>query len=183
VTHSALLFRLLGLRWRRDDEGGAHRVDDQAFYQLLDKTGSPTTFICSTKSCGSGRTTTITIARTERLVAKPRTSDFSQKRGLKSYRSPENLHEKFGRGDWIRTSDPLRPRQVRYQAALRPDKLHIIPWQRSERRASERFDVSASRRKSKHPRRFRRRALRSSGSSPGSRSRARTSRRSRCRTS
>jgi hypothetical protein len=27
----------------------------------------------------------------------------------------------FGRGDWIRTSDPLRPRQVRYQAALRPD--------------------------------------------------------------
>ena len=34
MTHSALLFRLLGLRWRRDDEGGAHRVDDQAFYQL-----------------------------------------------------------------------------------------------------------------------------------------------------
>ena len=29
--------------------------------------------------------------------------------------------ERFGRGDWIRTSDPLRPRQVRYQAALRPD--------------------------------------------------------------
>ena len=28
---------------------------------------------------------------------------------------------KTGRGDWIRTSDPLRPRQVRYQAALRPD--------------------------------------------------------------
>ena len=28
---------------------------------------------------------------------------------------------KGGRGDWIRTSDPLRPRQVRYQAALRPD--------------------------------------------------------------
>jgi hypothetical protein len=26
-----------------------------------------------------------------------------------------------GRGDWIRTSDTLRPRQVRYQAALRPD--------------------------------------------------------------
>jgi hypothetical protein len=29
--------------------------------------------------------------------------------------------EEFGRGDWIRTSGPLRPRQVRYQAALRPD--------------------------------------------------------------
>jgi hypothetical protein len=31
------------------------------------------------------------------------------------------ISEKSGRGDWIRTSDPLRPRQVRYQAALRPD--------------------------------------------------------------
>ncbi len=29
--------------------------------------------------------------------------------------------DSIGRGDWIRTSDPLRPRQVRYQAALRPD--------------------------------------------------------------
>ena len=27
----------------------------------------------------------------------------------------------IGRGERIRTSDPLRPRQVRYQAALRPD--------------------------------------------------------------
>ena len=26
-----------------------------------------------------------------------------------------------GRGDWIRTSDPLTPSQVRYQAALRPE--------------------------------------------------------------
>ena len=28
---------------------------------------------------------------------------------------------KSGRGERIRTSDPLLPRQVRYQAALRPD--------------------------------------------------------------
>ena len=28
---------------------------------------------------------------------------------------------KGGRGDWIRTSDPLLPKQMRYQAALRPD--------------------------------------------------------------
>jgi hypothetical protein len=33
-----------------------------------------------------------------------------------------NYLGEFGRGDWIRTSDPLRPRQVRYQAALRPDR-------------------------------------------------------------
>jgi len=31
-----------------------------------------------------------------------------------------------GRGEKIRTSDPLHPMQVRYQAALRPDKLRII---------------------------------------------------------
>jgi len=29
--------------------------------------------------------------------------------------------EESGRGDWIRTSDPLLPKQVRYQATLRPD--------------------------------------------------------------
>ena len=32
----------------------------------------------------------------------------------------------IGRGDWIRTSDPLRPRQVRYQAALRPDSENSL---------------------------------------------------------
>ena len=31
------------------------------------------------------------------------------------------LLEFFGRGEKIRTSDPLHPMQVRYQAALRPD--------------------------------------------------------------
>lgn len=29
-------------------------------------------------------------------------------------------HFCFSRDDWIRTSDPLHPMQVRYQAALRP---------------------------------------------------------------
>ena len=32
-----------------------------------------------------------------------------------------HLIENIGRGGQIRTADPLRPRQVRYQAALRPD--------------------------------------------------------------
>ena len=31
--------------------------------------------------------------------------------------------EKNGRGDWIRTSDPLFPKQMRYQAALLPDLM------------------------------------------------------------
>ena len=32
------------------------------------------------------------------------------------------LLESIGRGGGIRTRDPLHPMQVRYQAALRPDK-------------------------------------------------------------
>ena len=32
---------------------------------------------------------------------------------------------KDGRGDWIRTSDPLNPIQVRYQTALRPDIFRL----------------------------------------------------------
>ena len=42
-----------------------------------------------------------------------------------------------GRGEKIRTSDPLHPMQVRYQAALRPDaKPWIIPasWIGAEQR-------------------------------------------------
>ena len=35
------------------------------------------------------------------------------------------LYDSIGRGGEIRTHDPLRPRHVRYQAALRPDILHI----------------------------------------------------------
>ena len=35
--------------------------------------------------------------------------------------------EENGRGDVIRTHDPLHPMQVRYQAALRPDTLRIVP--------------------------------------------------------
>jgi hypothetical protein len=41
-------------------------------------------------------------------------------------------HVENGRGERIRTSDPLRPRQVRYQAALRPDYLN---YNRSARRS------------------------------------------------
>ena len=36
-----------------------------------------------------------------------------------------DLRARTGRGERIRTSDPLRPRQVRYQAALRPDSQII----------------------------------------------------------
>jgi transposase InsO family protein len=41
----------------------SHRIDDQEFYQLLDKDGI-TDDTSSTRSCASGRTTTITTGRT-----------------------------------------------------------------------------------------------------------------------
>ena len=37
---------------------------------------------------------------------------------------PPHLHF-YGRGDWIRTSDPLLPKQMRYQAALRPERCEV----------------------------------------------------------
>ena len=35
--------------------------------------------------------------------------------------APPTVHDKAGRGDWIRTSDLHTPSVMRYQAALRPD--------------------------------------------------------------
>ena len=43
-----------------------------------------------------------------------------------------NRPRESGRGDWIRTSDPLRPRQVRYQAALRPESSGSDEIRRAE---------------------------------------------------
>jgi hypothetical protein len=42
----------------------------------------------------------------------------------------------FGRGEKIRTSDPLHPMQVRYQAALRPDEPRIIAARSGKRNAN-----------------------------------------------
>ena len=46
---------------------------------------------------------------------------YAETAGLGSGRNLLMLKEKIGRDDWIRTSDPLTPSQVRYQAALHPD--------------------------------------------------------------
>src|SRR5438093_13574489 len=37
------------------------------------------------------------------------------------------LESGSGRGEWIRTTDPLLPKQMRYQAALRPVRLSGDP--------------------------------------------------------
>src|SRR5260370_40532036 len=52
----------------------SHRVDEQEFYQLLDKTALPTISTYSMTSFASGRTTTITIDRTEPSMGRPHTS-------------------------------------------------------------------------------------------------------------
>ena len=39
---------------------------------------------------------------------------------MNCYLCVRNGPQESGRGDWIRTSDPLLPKQVRYQASLRP---------------------------------------------------------------
>jgi hypothetical protein len=56
--------------------------------------------------------------RYSRRPAKTKKPDFS---GFRA-----NTLIPIGRGERIRTSDPLHPMQVRYQAALRPDKRAII---------------------------------------------------------
>ena len=46
-----------------------------------------------------------------------------------------DANENVGRGERIRTSDPLNPIEVRYQAALRPDMFFTSGIPRSRERA------------------------------------------------
>ena len=90
----------------------SHRVDDEEFYQLLDHQGiTDDVHLFNEKlrewedyynyhrphGALDGQTPY------ERLLANQE---------LKCYRGLGTLHKNFGRGDWIRTSDPLRPRQI-----------------------------------------------------------------------
>src|SRR3954453_11635399 len=58
-------------------------------------------------------------ARTDRQSVHPESVTYVL--GMNCYPCDRNEPSKSGRGDWIRTSDPLLPKQMRYQAALRPD--------------------------------------------------------------
>src|SRR5437867_920524 len=70
----------------------------------------------------------------ERAPERIRTSDPRLRRPL--LYPPELLARKVGRGEPIRTADHLRPRQVRFQAALRPDKAREFPNMESPRHAT-----------------------------------------------
>src|SRR5262245_19031408 len=83
------------------------------------RTGSATTSTCSTRSCVNGRITTITIVRTERWEAKPRTSDCWRKRGLKRYGRLENLQFESGACCRTGTCDLLARSHTLYPAELR----------------------------------------------------------------
>src|SRR6266849_5596536 len=71
----------------------SHRVDDQEFYQLLDKEASRTIFTSSTRSCGSGRTTTIITVRMGPLMDRPPTNGSSQKRELECHQRLRTLQK------------------------------------------------------------------------------------------
>ena len=58
------------------------------------------------------------------------TSQTTSQRPIGLSRSLPHTTDSIGRGGEIRTHDPLRPRQVRYQAALRPDFIHSTPLAR-----------------------------------------------------
>jgi hypothetical protein len=53
----------------------------------------------------------------------------------------QSPQDDIGRDDWIRTSDPLTPSQVRYQAALHPEIAVSVV---SCRRASWRFALGVN---------------------------------------
>ena len=59
---------------------------------------------------------------------------------------PRNCLKTFGRGERIRTSDPLLPKQMRYQAAPHPDpERRVLP--RAARRRNREYGPAAIRRR------------------------------------
>jgi transposase InsO family protein len=88
----------------------SHRVDDQEFYQLLDRDGITDDIHLFNDKLREWEDYYTYHRPHGALGARPRTSDSWQKPRLECHRGPKTLHSKSGRGNWIRTSDPLRPR-------------------------------------------------------------------------
>ena len=94
---------------------------------------------------------TIRLPMTVALGSQRRGDWIRAKRG-ESRATPEDVVPRTNegerashRGDWIRTSDPLRPRQVRYQAALRPDAIRI-PLRHADAHSTDRSASPVDRR-------------------------------------
>ena len=82
-------------RWNGKVER-SHRVDDQEFYQLLDRDGITDDIHLFNDKLRDGRITTITTALTGHWQARPRTSGSSQKPRLECHRGPKTLQAKVG---------------------------------------------------------------------------------------
>ena len=57
------------------------------------------------------------LGKTKHDMQKSHNTALFKQKAFAAFRN----RKKNGRGDWIRTSDPLFPKQMRYQAALLPD--------------------------------------------------------------
>ena len=73
-------------------------------------------------------------------------------RGNSGGSQAEETDRKIGRDDWIRTSDPLLPKQMRYQAALRPDDNDKGLKYKRNAANRQRLTGSAGRRRTGRPR-------------------------------
>ena len=108
----------------------SHRVDDQEFYQLLDRDGITDDIHLFNDKLREWedyynyhRPHGALGGPDPVRAARRKNESWSVTEVLRPYRHPcdRNRPAKNGRDDWIRTSDPLTPSQVRYQAAPHPE--------------------------------------------------------------
>jgi transposase InsO family protein len=74
----------------------SHRVDNQEFYQLLDRHGISDDIHLFNQKLREWRITTITIVHTGHLRGGPRSNDLWQKLELMCHRGHETLHDRIG---------------------------------------------------------------------------------------
>src|SRR5436190_17464562 len=94
---------------------------NRSFISSWIKTALPTISTYSMTSFASGRTTTITIDRTEPSMGRPHTSGSWQKPLPVCHLRLETLHVGNGAVEWIRTTDLLITNQLLYQLSYNSD--------------------------------------------------------------
>jgi hypothetical protein len=101
----------------------SHRVDDQEFYQLLDKNGISDDIRLFNNSCASGRSTTITTARIVGLAGKPRTNALSKRRAQECHRGRETLQNAYPNRRPAHTDRQIKmpPDRTRPRRSLLPE--------------------------------------------------------------
>jgi hypothetical protein len=100
----------------------SHRVDDQEFYQLLDRDGIADDIHLFNAKLKEWEDYYNYTGRTGRWRARPRTSGYWQRQEPERHRRPENLHKESGAPCTTRTCDLLVRSQTLYPAELRARK-------------------------------------------------------------